>query len=348
MVSVAEPVAAGSASVGSSAIENVSASCCSSLINTVAPTTTITTAAAALRSMAAGRIHRRRCRSIEITGAAGSDDRPVAARSRRAASGGDGAAGAGSGGARDGVDDRVFERRRGFVPQTGIGQQRPQLVEIGALVRVVDRPGRFTRQVGDSVVVVHGFTSHPRVRRCVGGWFWVRRVEWLVGIRSRSSIGFAEMPEGRGQASVGAERSRLDGADRDAELVGDLDVREPFDVLQAHDGPFVVGKLVDRLAHRPRVVPLVHVGPGGDQRRVGARHVVEAHRRPARLTAVEVDARAPGDRGEPRTERTVVSKLVAACQALTNVCWVASSASSFDASMLRATAYTSRPYSRYT
>ena len=44
----------------------------------------------------------------------------------------------------------------------------------------------------------------------------------------------------------------------------------------------------------------------------------------------------------------VVSKLVAACHAFTNVCWVASSASSFDASMLRATAYTSRPYSRYT
>ena len=190
-------------------------------------------------------------------------------------------AGTGSDCARDGGDDRVLERRCGFVPQTRIGQHRPQLVQIGALVRVVDRPGRFTRQVGDSVVVVHEVHQSPESTSRVGGRFWAGRVEWLVGDAVASSIVLAEMSEGRGEASVGAERSRFHGSHRDAELVGDLDVREAFDVLQADDRPLVVGELVDRLAHRPGVVSLVHVGSGGDQRRVGARDVVEAPGRPA-------------------------------------------------------------------
>jgi hypothetical protein len=108
----------------------------------------------------------------------------------------------------------------------------------------------------------------------------------LVGDVVASSVVFAEMPEGGGEATVGAERPGLHGAHRYTELFGDLDVREAFDVLEADNCPLVVGKLVDRLAHRPRVVSLIEVGSGGDQRRVGARDVVEAHGRSARLTAM--------------------------------------------------------------
>jgi hypothetical protein len=66
------------------------------------------------------------------------------------------------------------------------------------------------------------------------------------------------MAETSSQPMVGAERPRLDRADRHAEPGTDLRMRQRLEVLKPHDLTLEWWQLVDCLAHGPHIEAPVH------------------------------------------------------------------------------------------
>jgi hypothetical protein len=106
------------------------------------------------------------------------------------------------------------------------------------------------------------------------------------------------------EPSMGAMRPRLDRADGDAELFGDLRVRVSNEMLQTDDFAFVGFETVDGSPHSPDRFDLLGTGRQRDQSTVRRVCQLERTRWAALLTPQRVDASASSDGCQPGREVT--------------------------------------------
>jgi hypothetical protein len=104
------------------------------------------------------------------------------------------------------------------------------------------------------------------------------------------------------ESAVGSERSGLDRADRNAELFGNLAVRQPVEVLQLHHVSFVPIEVFDRSTNDPRRLDLFRVRGKRHEGGIAGVGLFDRVGGSPLLASLDVDGRSPCDRGEPWCE----------------------------------------------